>query len=129
MKKVFNLLLIGVFANFSLFAQSMIEGGISNEAGESLIAATITLVNEQNVQLNKTIQTDEYGYFVIEDLTDGNYQLVVEHVDYESLAIHNIVFPRDTDQVLGLEMEASRTFKEVEVRVVRNMPDDSTGEL
>ncbi len=120
MKNLITLLLIGLLGNFSLTAQNTIEGGISNESGESLTATTITLENEQDVRLTKTIQTDADGYFIVDDLADGQYRLVVEHATYKTISMDNFEFPRDTDQVLGLTMEP---LENTDIIVVRNTPD------
>jgi len=71
MKNLFTLLLIGLLSNLTLTAQNMIEGGISTDTGENVIAAKVTLENEQDAQLSKSIQVDEDGYFMVEDLADG----------------------------------------------------------
>lgn len=120
MKNLITLLLIGLIGNFSLTAQNTIEGGINNESGEVLTATTITLENEQDVRLNKTIQTDEYGYFIMDDLADGQYRLVVENAAYKTISMDNFEFPRDTDQILGLTMES---LENTDIMVVRNTPD------
>jgi len=122
MKNLFILLLIGLFSNFSLTAQNMIEGGISNELGEVLTTATITLENEEDDHLNKTIQTDEYGYFIMEGLVDGSYRLIVEHTTYKTISMDNFEFPRDTDQILGLTMEP---LNDAAPTIVKNSPDNN----
>lgn len=124
MKNLITLLLIGLLGNFSLTAQNMIEGGISNESGEGLTAVTITLENEQDVRLTKTIQTDDYGYFIMDDLADGHYRLVVEHATYKAISMDNFEFPRDTDQILGFTMEAKEN---TDIIVVRNTPNKNNG--
>jgi len=124
MKNLIILLLIGLLGNFSLTAQNTIEGGISNESGEGLTAVTIILENEQDAELNKTIQTDEYGYFIVDDLVDGRYQLVVENEAYKTISIDNFEFPRDSNQVLGLTMKA---LNDEEPIMVRNIPGNNVG--
>lgn len=122
MKNLFTLSLIVLLSNFSLTAQNLIEGGISNENGKSL-TATITLENEQKAQFSKMIQTDEDGYFMIDDLANGNYQLIVEHSAYKTITIDNFEFPRDSDQILGLTME---NLENTEITIARNIPENNT---
>ena len=122
MKNLFTVLLIGLLTNLSLTAQSMIEGGISAETGETLTAATITLENENDADLNKSIQLDEDGYFIVEGVADGNYRLVVEKTAFKTITMDNFVFPRDNEQILGLVMESTQPLKNSEITIARNTP-------
>jgi len=121
MKNLFVFLLLGLFANFSLTAQNMIEGGISNEIGESLILTSITLEHKQDATLNKTMLTDEYGYFIMDNLVDGNYRIVVEKNTFETITLDNFEFPRDKDIVLGVTMKSIDTLAYKENTVVRQL--------
>ena len=121
MKNLFVFLLLGLFANFSLTAQNMIEGGISNEIGESLILTSITLEHKQDATLNKTMITDEYGYFIMDNLVDGNYRIVVEKNTFETITLDNFEFPRDKDIVLGVTMKSIDTLAYKENTVVRQL--------
>ncbi len=123
MKKLFTLLLIGLLGNFSLSAQNAIEGGITNKAGEGLTEVSITWENTEDAYLNKTIQTDEFGYFMMDDLADGTYRLVVTNATHKTISMDNFEFPRDANLILGLTMES---LNETDTAIVRSTPDNNT---
>jgi len=103
----------------------MIEGGISNELGESLVLTTITLEHQQDVTLNKTMLTDAYGYFIMDDLADGNYRIIIEKNTFETITLDNFEFPRDKDKVLGLTMKSLDTLAYKENTVVHQLSKKS----
>ncbi len=105
MKNLLSFVLIIALTNFSLTAQSLLEGSISNNDGTTLTSATVVLHHVNNENLSKTLIVDESGYFILEDIPAGTYKLEISNSDYESIIVDNFQFPRDTDQVLGLSFE------------------------
>ena len=125
MKKLSTLLLIVLLGNLSLTAQNMLEGSIANAEGESLVATVITMQHETDTQLTKTITTDENGYFFLDNLANGDYTLVIEHIGYQPLSMRAFQFPRDTDKVVGLTLENLDVFIPIELTTKRNDRKDN----
>lgn len=105
MKNFLTYLFIISVTNFSIMAQSQIEGNIMTEEGEMPNRITVSLINQHQSELHQNISTDEEGYFFVNNVADGAYKLVVEAPNYESIVISNIRFPQDNDQVFGLTLE------------------------
>lgn len=124
MKNITILSLLVLMINGALFAQNVIEGSISNEAGEILAATTITLQNLDNDRLTKVMTTDEEGYFIMENMADGQYQLEVTSIGYERSVIANFEFPRDTDQIVGLTLTATEMIMPTAKNLDQNNPDN-----
>lgn len=120
MKNLSILLLIILLGNLSISAQNMIEGSIMNAQGESLVATNITMEHSTDTQLNKTITTDENGYFFLDNLADGVFTLVVENADYQLLSMNDFQFPRDRDKVVGLTLESLEVLFPTELTTKRN---------
>ncbi|MEM1124760.1 MAG: carboxypeptidase-like regulatory domain-containing protein [Bacteroidota bacterium] len=107
MKNRLSLLLILMLGINTLFAQSTLEGSISDVQGTTISSATITLRNINNKAHSKVSLVNATGYFILEDIENGAYTLEVTNEDYEPIIVQNLEFPRDTDQVVGLSFEAS----------------------
>ena len=99
MKNFVTLFLLLLVANFSISAQSMIEGTILNKNGDGVPDVTILIKHTAKAEFAQVVQTDDNGYFMVDDLIDGNYELVAKTNNYETLLINDFQFPRDTDQV------------------------------
>ena len=125
MKNLSVLLLIVLLGNISIAAQSTIEGSIMNAKGESLQSAVVTMQHTKDVELNKAITTDENGYFIMDDLVDGDYILVVENADYQTLLIDNFEFPKDADKVVGLTLENLELLTPTDITTKRNAPKNN----
>lgn len=105
MKNLLSLILIVALTNFSLTAQSLLEGSISTNNGTAITAATVVLHHLNDENLTKVLTIDETGYFILEDIPAGTYKLEVTNTEYEPIIVDNFQFPRDTDQVLGLSFD------------------------
>lgn len=82
MKKIFTLLLCCVCA-IGLMAQNTISGQLKDaDTGETLIGATIVLEATQ-----KGTTTDIDGNFKIEDVPNGNQNLLINYVGYQTLTV------------------------------------------
>ncbi len=125
MKNLSVLLLIALLGNISVAAQSTIEGSIMNAKGESLQSAVVTMQHATDAQLNRAITTDENGYFIVDNLTDGEYVLVVENADYQTLSIDNFQFPKDADKVVGLMVENLELLTPTDITTKRNEPKNN----
>lgn len=125
MKNLSVLLLIVLLGNVSIAAQSTIEGSIMNTKGESLQSVVVTMQHTTDEELNKAITTDENGYFIVDNLIDGEYVLVVEDVDYQTLSIDNFQFPKDADKVVGLTVENLELLTPTDITTKRNAPKNN----
>ena len=105
MKHPFLVLILAMFATFSLKAQNSIEGAITLENGIAATNVRIALHHNSNSTLSKEWEVDESGYVVMEDIADGDYHLVVTKENYEPILIENFRFPKDNDSVFGLMMK------------------------
>ena len=97
-------LLVFLLSNFSLLSQSMIEGSISDENGGADLVATITMHHLSDSSLTIEMSADEDGYFIMENIGDGEYWLEVSKTNYETIKIPHFQFPRDRDKIMGLMM-------------------------
>ncbi|MEO3405122.1 TonB-dependent receptor [Mucilaginibacter sp. CAU 1740] len=61
-------------------AQLSISGKVTNQAGEALPGATITILNPQ-----QNTVTDAAGKYIFSNLKNGNYTLRVSYIGYQSL--------------------------------------------
>lgn len=73
------LLLFFLLQFFSVDAQYSVQGHVTNTAGEPLEFAVIFLENTKWAGV-----TDAQGFYLIPDITSGNYRLKVTHTSYES---------------------------------------------
>lgn len=105
MKNLLSFILIIALTNFSLTAQSLLEGSISTNDGTSITATTVVLHHLENENLTKVLQVDDTGYFILDNIQEGAYSLEVVNANFEPIIVDNFQFPRDTDQVLGLNFE------------------------
>lgn len=125
MKNLSVILLIVLLGNVSLAAQSTIEGSIRNTKGESLQSAVVTMQHATDKQLDKAITTDENGYFIMDNLADGEYALVVEDADYQILLVDNFQFPKDADKIVGLTLENLELLMPTDITTKRNEPKNN----
>ncbi|MED4051937.1 carboxypeptidase regulatory-like domain-containing protein [Priestia megaterium] len=73
-----------------------INGQVVNViTGDPVGGATISIVNQNNVQL-KTVLTDSQGNYSIEGLSPGSYNIVVSATDFQSTIIGAIVLANAT---------------------------------
>ena len=125
MKNLLSLILIIALTNFSLTAQSLLEGSISTENGTTITSTTVVLHHLNNEDLTKVLTVDETGYFLLENIEEGAYQLEVTNADYEPILVNNFQFPRDSDQVLGLSFEQPLMMNPTVNADTRNTPEDN----
>ncbi len=85
-KQKINMLKFIVCAAFSMLswsatAQAVIRGYVKDkQTGQALPGATVSLTESNRVQV-----TDENGYFMFAQLTDGNYEAEIRFVGYKTL--------------------------------------------
>ena len=86
-----NLFLIFLFATSFSMSQTIgtIYGFVTDEAkGEALIGANLIIT-----ETGQGMATDMNGYYVLQQIAEGSYNLIVSYVGYEVLSI--ILYRRD----------------------------------
>lgn len=81
MKNLILILIIGI-VNVNIFAQGSLEGTITNDKNEKVFNATIALY--QNGELIKGVVTDFDGFYFVDGLKAGKYQLAVSYLGSNS---------------------------------------------
>src|SRR6266487_5235028 len=69
-----------LFANQALSQTNTIHGKVTNEKGDAISGATVTLVNT-----NKVVVANDKGEFVIDNVKSGNYKLKITAVGYNDI--------------------------------------------
>lgn len=123
MKNYSTLLFIFLLVNFHLSAQNLLEGSITNENGIDITVATVQLHHITNEALTVEMEVGQDGYFIMENIVDGNYWLEVTAEDHESVVIDNFSFPQDNNKVMGLRMNSLDNTNEVEKIIVKRGND------
>lgn len=123
MKNYSTLLFIFLLVNFHLSAQNLLEGSITNENGIDITVATVQLHHITNEALTVEMEVGQDGYFIMENIVDGNYWLEVTAEDHESVVIDNFNFPQDNNKVMGLRMNSLDNTNEVEKIIVKRGND------
>ena len=100
-----GILLVLIIISYNLQAQRKQEPGshagiigkvIDSISGEPLNYATITLFLEGNKKPVNGSTTDAKGMFVVNDVTDGNYKVVIEYIGYKPFTFSDVlVNPRN----------------------------------
>ena len=66
---------------YSLLAQNILSGSITDESGEPIWGATVQVLSVDSIHVGGAI-TDEKGKFRIESLKTGDYVLAVSSVGF-----------------------------------------------
>ncbi|MEE9439196.1 MAG: carboxypeptidase regulatory-like domain-containing protein, partial [Saprospiraceae bacterium] len=100
MKSLFTFLFAILFTTFSI-AQTTILGTVSD--GEVLIGATVSL--SQNDLLIESMTTGLDGSFRFENVTAGEYIVIVNYVGY--ITAQKKITTTDKDDIITLEIQMS----------------------
>jgi iron complex outermembrane receptor protein len=118
-------LLITINLFFLIFtgqAQLTLKGTVTNEKGETVKAATVTLKGKNTHQ---TVITDEEGTFNIQPLQKGTYKLSVTNVGYESYFEAIVLDDRSIDiKVVLISRPGQLQQVEITGRVARKYNSD-----
>jgi Outer membrane protein beta-barrel family/Carboxypeptidase regulatory-like domain len=98
MKKTGSLLLFCVFAALTVCAQKngLVKGRVFDSlARQGVGSATITLLDSKDSSLVSFTMADNAGNFELRNLPDGDYRLLITHVNYHN---SNTVFSITADQ-------------------------------
>ena len=82
MKKLLFIALL-LTSTFS-YAQFEINGGVTNKSGESLVGATVVLLEASDSTMYSFALTDEEGKYIIEDIEKSEYILQVSYIAHNN---------------------------------------------
>ena len=112
-----NMLLIIVFLlSFSVInAQNSISGIVKDSlTGESLPFAHISLLKSENII--KITNSDFYGYFKMDDLPNGTYNINISFIGYKTCIKENITIPgNDINIEILMIRDPNIVFGEIEI--------------
>lgn len=123
MKNYSTLLFVFLLMNFHLSAQSLLEGSITNENGIDLTTATVQLHHLTDEALTVEMEVGQDGYFIMDNIVDGNYWLEVIAENHESVVINNFNFPQDSDKVMSLSLNSLEHTNRAEKIMVKRGND------
>ena len=90
MKKLVTLFLI-LTSQYTLIAQSNIQGRVINENSEALVGATIILLQQQDSTMVSFALANENGLFQLDNIKEDNYIIQVSFVSYANYSEELIV--------------------------------------
>ena len=108
-----NILLFILFlASFSAFSQKTVLRGnvIDNEDGNSVIAASVSLVGTNKIDL-----TDNNGYFNLNDVPSGNHTIMVTYIGYDTLFVDVNILPGTINYKKMSIVQSTQVLKEVQI--------------
>ena len=122
MRKIYLLLIVLLASSVSLFAQKngAIKGIAFDTLSKQLVAmATVTVMEKKDSSLVTFTMTDNKGYFELKGIPNGEYRLLISHVNYHN---SNIFFKiDDNNKSLDLgNITMNDKFKVMDEVVVKN---------
>ena len=116
MKKLYFLLSLLLYINYSLLAQGItqtIRGTVIDKESNKVLEGVTVAVRKDSAILSGTA-TDESGSFRLEKIPVGRVDVVVSFVGYKKVQIPNLLLSSGKESVLNIEMESSiETMKDV----------------
>ncbi len=123
MKQIFTLSLL--FFGLVLGAQAQkSEGSIKGKlmdtvAKQPISEATVSLINAKDSSLSTFTISNKSGVFEIKDLEQGNYQLVITHLGFET--VKKTIAITESNKAIDLgELKVPKEFKSIEGVTVTN---------
>ena len=115
MKRYGLIFLLAAATAFSQTANVTLNGTVTDKNGASLPAATVTATNTQTA-LARTATTDEQGRYTILSLPAGNYDIRVEHPQFQSVLRRNQVFEVGQTITLDFSLDVASVTQTIEVQ-------------
>lgn len=85
--------------------QTVIKGNVQDENGNP-ISAKITIINEQDKNLNGIYRTNGRGNFILLSMPMEQYQMIIEANGYESKTIRKSFEELTIDELMKIELKA-----------------------
>jgi len=105
MKYILYIITIIILSSTSIVAQSNLQGKIFDENKKTVFFATAVLYNQADSTIALSSSSDEEGMFKIKGIKDGNYYLKVSFVGYEDKIISDLIFPKNNNLELLIDLE------------------------
>ncbi|CAG5085400.1 TonB-dependent receptor [Parvicella tangerina] len=102
MKTRFLFIVLGILSYSNFISQFNISGKVTSENGEPLVGATIQFKDAYTGSI-----TDDQGNYIIKNVSNGAYTLIVRYIGFYSI--------EKTIEVAGNDQELSFELKEAEV--------------
>jgi len=100
--------------SISVFAQNTIKGMVNNEKNESLINATVVLLNPADSTMKYFGVTNKNGFYKIKNIKDGNYIMQFSFVGADMLT-ENITIPAEKGEDFGKTVLNQKSIDEVKI--------------
>lgn len=124
MKKIGMLLMFIIFSSEVAHCQYAVEGVVTNEQKMPIPDVFISLI--QNDALVKSVLTDSIGFYKLNNLKQGTYQLNFSHIGYvDSLVTINIT--KNTTQ--NFQFRENNKLSEVVITAEKSMIERKTDRL
>ena len=107
MKNLLTIFLL-IIVQFAFGQSGSIQGTVTDEEGDSLMFANITL--RKNDVINLKIQTDENGFYRFDHLEAGNYILEIKYVGYLTRKIVAVKVNENSTEFINLNLYLSLDF-------------------
>lgn len=118
MKNNFYFSLLFVLVSLQLFSQNVIKGSVIDQNEDPVAFANVVLMENDSTTVYKGAVSDEQGQFVLEDVADNDYVLVVSFIGFTP-DIRRIEINGDTNPVSVVLSEDSAALDEVTVNARR----------
>ncbi len=102
-------------------AQSVIQGFVADSASQKIPFAAVTIVNASDSTILKGVLADDKGFFSIDNITPGNYYLLVQAVGYKK-KISDVYKVDGINNVVADQFLSSSTKNLKEVNVTAQQP-------
>ncbi len=112
--------LIAILLAASAFAQTQaingsIRGRISDAAGAAVPAARITVLNDAT-GFNRSLTTDDDGYFVVPNLPLGSYSVTIQKEGFATERHPGVLLSAGTEAVVEGQLKVGAVTTEIEVQ-------------
>ncbi len=123
MKHIFTFALVFLGSMMGVKAQKAdgsIKGKLIDTAAKAPISeATVSVMNAKDSSLTTFTLSTKTGVFEVKDLEEGNYQLIITHLGFETIKKSIAITATDKNIDLG-ELKVPKEFKSLEGVVVTN---------
>jgi hypothetical protein len=123
--------LAGASASGQVTGQSSIAGTLTDASGAVLVGAQVTITNSET-NVSQSSVTNSTGYFEVDNLNPGLYQISVSSPGFADLLRKGITLEADAHLKVPLELKAGRSITTVEVTgdvALLNTESGSSGQV
>ncbi len=121
MIKFCSQILRGLFLTVLLVASALaqatngrLEGSVKDASGALVPNATVTIVNQRTNQ-ERTVTTNEEGFFAVAELAPGDYNVKIEAPNFRVTNVSDVIVAVGTPATVNIELAAGSISETVEV--------------